>query len=57
MLEENIFFICDFKKQWEEAVTLLKSSGKDLSHIRLACKEGMWSDTGTNKRNSKNNDR
>lgn len=55
MLEENIFFVCDFKKQWEEAVALIKSSDMDLSQIRLVCKEGMWSDTGSSKRNSENN--
>ena len=42
----------EFKKEWEEVITLLKNSGKDLSEIEIVCKEGMWSDTGTDKRSS-----
>ena len=41
-----------FKKEWEEVITLLKNSGHDLTEIKIVCKEGMWSDTGTNKRSS-----
>ena len=41
-----------FKKEWEEVITLLKNSGHDLSTIEITCKEGMWSDTGANKRSS-----
>lgn len=49
--EEN-FYYEKFKKEWKKTVMALKESGADLSKIKLVCKEGMWSDSGSSKRSS-----
>lgn len=54
MKQVNSDFFFYYVNEWDNAVEKIKKSSKDLSEIKLVCREGMY-EQRTSKRNSNTN--